>query len=54
MSFVPGVMSESKVALVANSIDIEMNPGLIATLKEMALPQIILGLKTKDMMPTIM
>jgi len=34
MSFVPSAMADSKVAVVANSIDIEMNPGLIALLKE--------------------
>lgn len=47
VSFVPGVMSESKVALVANSIDIEMNPGLIATLKENGLTTDYFGAKDK-------
>ncbi len=34
MSLVPSVMAESKVAVVSNSIDIEMNPGLISLLKD--------------------
>ena len=33
-SFAPGTMAQGKVALVANSIDIEMNPGLISLLRE--------------------
>ncbi|MCC7573789.1 MAG: rhodanese-like domain-containing protein [Candidatus Methanofastidiosum sp.] len=33
LSILPGTMAESKVAVVANSIDIEMNPGLISILK---------------------
>lgn len=47
VSFAPGVMSESKVALVANSIDIEMNPGLISTLKENGLTVDYFGAKDK-------
>lgn len=33
-SFVPGAMAKGNVALVANSVDIEMNPGLISLLRE--------------------
>jgi len=47
VSFAPGVMSESKVALVANSIDIEMNPSLITTLKENGLTTDYFGAKDK-------
>jgi rhodanese-related sulfurtransferase len=34
LSFVPGVIAESKVAVVANSIDIGMNPDFISLLKK--------------------
>lgn len=34
LSFVPGVIAESKVAVVANSIDIGMNPDLIPLLRK--------------------
>ncbi len=47
VSFAPSIMSESKVALVANSIDIEMNPGLIAMLKENGLTVDYFGAKDK-------
>ncbi|KYC44512.1 MAG: molybdopterin biosynthesis protein MoeB [Candidatus Methanofastidiosum methylothiophilum] len=33
-SFVPGIMAQSKVAVVANSIDIGMNPEFISNLKK--------------------
>jgi len=34
LSLAPGVLAEGKVAVVANTIDIEMNPNLISLLKE--------------------
>ena len=33
LCFVPSMMAESKVALVANSIDIGMNPELVSLLR---------------------
>lgn len=33
LSFVPGAIAQTKVAVIANSIDLEMNPGLISLLK---------------------
>lgn len=45
LSVVPSVMAEGKVAVVANSIDIEMNPSLIALLKQNGLTVDYFGAK---------